>query len=78
MKKSQVVVAEEKSMKQIRAERSAQILNLIKKMKKTTNRELVEKSGLNIFIVNGVISGLIFNSGVKSVRVGKESVITLG
>ena len=76
MKKSQVVV--EKSIKQIRAERSAQILNMIKKMKKTTNRELAQKSGLNIFIVNGVISGLIFNSNVKSVRVGKESVITLG
>lgn len=71
-------IVEIKSIKQVRAERSAQILNLIKQSGKTTNHELVQKSGLNIFIVNGVISGLIFNSGVKSVRIGKESVITLG
>lgn len=76
MKKSQVVV--EKSIKQVRAERSAQILQLIKRKSPCTNKDLARLSGLNIFIVNGVISGLIFNSNVKSVRVGKESVITLG
>lgn len=56
----------EKSMKQIRMERTEKVRKAISKLGNTTNRELVKKTGLNIFIVNGIISGLIYTDGLQA------------
>lgn len=58
----------EKSMKQIRIERTETVRKAIQKLGKTTNKELVQKTGLNIFIVNGVLSGLIYTDGLQVQR----------
>ena len=55
-----------KSMKQIRTERTEKVRKAISKLGNTTNRELVKKTGLNIFIVNGIISGLIHTDGLQA------------
>ena len=57
-----------KSMKQIRIERTEKVRKVIQKLGKTTNKELVQKTGLNIFIINGILSGLIFTDGVQVTR----------
>jgi hypothetical protein len=70
-----VKVTEEKgkTMKQIRQERTELILNLITVEKSITNAELVVLSGLNIFIVNGVIGGLMLSHELQIKKEGKYS-----